>query len=97
MKRSAPALPTMQIDGSIAQLLVTPEVIARVDASADGDAECFELACEQARHALSLPGVAGIHLISFRKDAAIERLCERIGIPPRAEREQGGRSPSFAH
>ena len=61
------------------------------------DEESFELACEQARHALSLPGVAGIHLISFRKDAAIERLCERIGIPPRAEREQGGRSPSLAH
>ena len=71
-------------------------MIARIEASPDGDEACFELACEQARQALSLPGVAGIHLISFRKDAAIERLCERIGIPPRAEREQHGHSPSLA-
>ena len=84
------------IDAKVPGVEVPPEVIARIEASADGDEECFELACEQARHALSLPGVAGIHLISFRKDAAIERLCERIGIPPRVEREQGGRSPSLA-
>jgi methylenetetrahydrofolate reductase (NADPH) len=85
------------IDSRVPGVEVPPEVIARVEASANGDEECFELACEQARHALSLPGVAGIHLISFRKDAAIERLCESIGIPPRAEREQGGRRPSLAH
>jgi methylenetetrahydrofolate reductase (NADPH) len=84
------------IDEKVPGVEVPPEVIARIEASSDRDEECFELACEQASHALSLPGVAGIHLISFRKDAAIERLCERIGIPPRAEREQHGHSPSFA-
>jgi methylenetetrahydrofolate reductase (NADPH) len=84
------------IDAKVPGVEVPPEVLARIDASADPDEECFELACEQARQALALPGVAGIHLISFRKDAAIERLCERIGIPPRAEREQRGHSPSLA-
>jgi methylenetetrahydrofolate reductase (NADPH) len=84
------------IDAKVPGVEVPPEVLARIDASADSGEECFELACEQARHALSLPGVAGIHLISFRKDAGIARLCERLGIPPREEREQHGYRPSLA-
>ncbi|HEY1594071.1 MAG TPA: hypothetical protein VGF74_01645, partial [Thermoleophilaceae bacterium] len=59
---------------------------ARVEQSADPERECFELACELAAHALSVPGVAGLHLISFRPDAAIAGLCERIGVAPLAER-----------
>jgi len=82
------------IDQKVPGVSIPEEVIAGVERSADGDEACFELACEQARHALALPGVAGIHLISFRKDAAIERLCQALGIPTRAEREQHGhRSP----
>ena len=49
--------------------------IERVEAAADHAAACFELAVEQAAHALSLPGVAGLHLISFRKDDGIAQLC----------------------
>ena len=84
------------IDERVPGVEVPPEVLARVDAAGDQLEECFELACEQARHALSLPGVAGIHLISFRKDAGIARLCQRLGIPPREEREQHGYRPSLA-
>ena len=76
------------IDQKVPGVEVPAEVIERVERAADPGEECLELACEQARHALSLPGVAGIHLISFRKDAGVERLCERVGIPTRAEREQ---------
>jgi methylenetetrahydrofolate reductase (NADPH) len=83
------------IDERVPGVEVPAAVIERVERAADGGEECFELGCEQARHALSLPGVAGIHLISFRKDAGIERLCERLEIPPRAEREQRGQSPSL--
>jgi methylenetetrahydrofolate reductase (NADPH) len=86
--RSAGAL--RFIDGRVPGVEVPGEVIARVEAAADQSAECFELACEQARHALSLPGVAGLHLISFRTDNAIPALCERLGIPPRAQREEHG-------
>ena len=84
------------IDERVPGVEVPPEVLARIDAAGDQLEECFELACEQARHALSLPGVAGIHLISFRKDAGIAKLCERLGIPSRAEREQHGYRPSLA-
>src|SRR5919201_1463244 len=54
---------------------VPASVISRVEEAADQERECFELACELAEHALSLPGVAGLHLISFRQDDAVARLC----------------------
>ena len=82
------------IDQQRARASIPEEVIAGVERAADGEEACFELACEQAPHALSLPGVAGPppHLVSQgrRHRAALPRL----GIPPRAEREQHGhRSP----
>ena len=68
----------------------------RVEQAADAEAECFEIAYELATHALTQPGVAGLHFISFRKDAGIAKLCGRLGIPPRTEREAHGHSASVA-
>ena len=65
---------------------VPDEVIERVEAAEDQEAECFELAVELATHAMSVPGVAGLHMISFRKDSGIGELCKRLGIPPVGER-----------
>jgi methylenetetrahydrofolate reductase (NADPH) len=92
--RSAKAL--RFVDERVPGVAVPAAVIARVEAAADQHEECFEVAYEQARHALSLPGVAGLHFISFRKDAGIAKMCARLGIPPRAEREQHGYRPSLA-
>jgi methylenetetrahydrofolate reductase (NADPH) len=75
---------------------VPPETVARVQAAADAEEECFEIAYELASHALAQPGVAGLHFISFRKDAGIAKLCTRLGIPPRIERETNGYSASVA-
>ncbi|HWF52039.1 MAG TPA: methylenetetrahydrofolate reductase [Solirubrobacteraceae bacterium] len=75
---------------------VPPETVARVEHAADPEAECFEIAYELACHALAQPGVAGLHFISFRKDAGIAKLCTRLGIPPRAERESNGYSAPVA-
>jgi methylenetetrahydrofolate reductase (NADPH) len=75
---------------------VPPETVARVEQAADAEAECFEIAYELASHALAQPGVAGLHFISFRKDAGIAKLCTRLGIPPRTERELHGYSASIA-
>lgn len=75
---------------------VPPETLARVEQAADPEAECFEIAYELASHALAQPGVAGLHFISFRKDAGIAKLCTRLGIPPRIERETNGYSASVA-
>jgi methylenetetrahydrofolate reductase (NADH) len=69
---------------------VPDDVVERCERAADQEAECFEVACELADHARLLPGVSGLHLISFRREAGIARLCERLGIPTRAERETSG-------
>jgi methylenetetrahydrofolate reductase (NADH) len=71
-------------------IVVPEETIARCERAADPEAECFEVACELADHARSLPGVAGLHLISFRREAGIARLCRHLGIPTRNEREMSG-------
>jgi methylenetetrahydrofolate reductase (NADPH) len=78
------------IDEHVPGIEVPPELIDRCESAADQEAECFEVAVELAQHARSLPGVAGLHLISFRREAGIARLCRRLGIPPRAERETSG-------
>ncbi|HTU97288.1 MAG TPA: methylenetetrahydrofolate reductase [Solirubrobacteraceae bacterium] len=75
---------------------VPPETVRRVEQAADAEHECFDIAYELASHALAQPGVAGLHFISFRKDAGIAKLCGRLGIPPRSERESNGYSAAVA-
>ncbi len=75
---------------------VPREVVSRVEQAVDAEAECFEIAYELAAHALAHPAVAGLHFISFRKDAGIAKLCGRLGIPPRIERESNGYRASVA-
>jgi methylenetetrahydrofolate reductase (NADPH) len=81
------------IDERVPGISVPPEVIERCERAADPEAECFEVACELADAARGLPGVRGLHLISFRKEAGIARLCARLGIPTREERELRGDRP----
>lgn len=90
--RSANAL--RFIDAKVPGVAVPREVIDRVEAAADQQQACFALAYELASHALSLPGVAGLHFISFRKDAGIAKLCTQLGLEPRIEREK---SLAYAH
>ena len=68
----------------------------RCESARDPEAECFDVACELADAARSLPGVRGLHLISFRKEAGIARLCARLGIPTRHERETIGNGSRVA-
>ncbi|MGZ4202089.1 MAG: methylenetetrahydrofolate reductase [Thermoleophilaceae bacterium] len=87
------------MDEKVPGIEVPGELIERVEAAPDQQPACFDLACELAAHAMSLPGVAGLHLISFRKGAGIAELCTRLGIKPRAEREeshQHAHGPSVA-
>jgi methylenetetrahydrofolate reductase (NADPH) len=88
--RSAKGLRYM--DENVPGIHVPAEVVERVEAAPDQQEACLELAHELATHALSLPGVAGLHLISFRKDAGIAQLCTLLGLEPRIEREK-----SLAH
>jgi methylenetetrahydrofolate reductase (NADPH) len=78
------------IDEHVPGIEVPAALIERCERAADPEHECFEVACELAEHARSLPGVAGLHLISFRREAGIARLCSRLAIPTRVEREMSG-------
>jgi methylenetetrahydrofolate reductase (NADPH) len=91
------ALALRFVHEKVAGIEVPADLIARAEAASDQQRECFEIACELADHARSQPGVAGLHFISFRKDAGIAKLCQRLGIKPRAERDQPhGDSPAVA-
>jgi methylenetetrahydrofolate reductase (NADPH) len=84
------------IDEKVPGISIPVDMIERCERARDPEVECFELACELADHARSLPGAAGLHLISFRREAGIARLCQRLGIPTRAERETSGDSSRVA-
>ena len=84
------------IDEKVPGISVPADVIERCERAADPEAECFEVACELADAARALPGVRGLHLISFRKEAGIARLCSRLGIPTRHERETIGNGSRVA-
>lgn len=86
--RSASAL--RFIDEKVPGVSIPAATIERVERAADQQEAAFEVACDLAERALALPGVAGLHLISFRKDAGIAALCRRLGIPTREEREASG-------
>jgi methylenetetrahydrofolate reductase (NADPH) len=86
--RSPSALRYME--ENVAGITVPQATMERCEQAADPEQECFDVACELAEHARSLPGVAGLHLISFRKEAGIARLCQRLNIPTRSEREMSG-------
>jgi methylenetetrahydrofolate reductase (NADPH) len=90
LMRSAKGLRYM--DENVPGVHVPAEVIERVEAAPDESQACLELAHELAAHALSLSGVSGLHLISFRTDAGIAQLCTQLGLEPRIEREK-----SLAH
>ena len=81
------------IDEHVPGISVPAAVIERCAAADDQLAACEDVAFELAEHAMSLPGVAGLHFISFRRDAGIARLCQRLGIPTREERESVGDRP----
>ena len=68
------------IDEHVPGISVPAALIDRVESSANPEAECFEIGCELAEAARRIPGVRGLHLISFRKEAGIARLCARLGI-----------------
>jgi methylenetetrahydrofolate reductase (NADPH) len=84
------------IDAKVPGISVPAEMIERVERSADPEEACFELGVEITERTLALPGISGVHLISFRREAGIARLCERLGIPPRVERQTSGYGSQLA-
>ena len=57
--------------------------IDRVAHAADQAEAAYQLVLEQAQHALSLPGVRGLHVTDFRNDDTLDRLMTDLGRSPR--------------
>lgn len=62
---------------------IPDDTLDRVARSADQAEAAYELALEQAQHALSLPGVRGLHITDFRHDDTLDRLMHDLGVTPR--------------
>ncbi len=58
---------------------VPASIIERVEKSSDQNEAAYQLALEQAQHALALPGVRGLHIADFRHDDTLVRLMKDLG------------------
>lgn len=63
---------------------VPQEVINRVEKSTDQAEEAYKQTLEFAQHALSLPGVRGLHVTDFRHDDTLDRLMHDLGQVPKS-------------
>ena len=76
------AKPLSFMNDKVPGISVPQDVIDRVAQSADQAEAAYQLALEQAQHALSLPGVRGLHITDFRHDETLERLMHDLGRTP---------------
>lgn len=70
------------MESTVPGIHVPAPVIERIAEAADPKEESYLLVREQVEHALSLPGVAGIHITDFRHDDTLERLVTDLAIGP---------------
>ncbi|MEO8107407.1 MAG: methylenetetrahydrofolate reductase [Actinomycetes bacterium] len=68
------------MDREVPGLSIPGEVIDRVANASDEAEEAYQHTLEQARHALSLPGVSGLHFTDFRHDGSLGRMVEELGV-----------------
>lgn len=90
------ARPLRFMDEQVPGIAVPPATIARIEQAEDPAEAAYQLALEQARHALSIPGVRGLHLTDFRHDGSLSRLCTDLGLTPRHERGANAHSSQLA-
>ena len=62
---------------------VPSQTLARVQNASDQSEEVYSLTLELAQHALSLPGVRGLHVTDFRHDDSLARFMSDLGRTPR--------------
>jgi len=63
---------------------VPQDVIDRVEKASDQAEEAYQQTLEFSKHALSLPGVRGLHVTDFRNDDTLDRLMTDLGRTPRS-------------
>jgi len=63
---------------------VPQDVIDRVEKASDQAEAAYQQTLEFSKHALSLPGVRGLHVTDFRHDDTLDRLMTDLGRTPRS-------------
>jgi len=70
------------MEAKVPGIHVPAPVIERISSAAEPAEESYLLVREQVEHALSLPGVAGVHITDFRHDDSLRRLVSDLAIGP---------------
>jgi len=88
LTKTARALTFM--DDAVPGISIPADTIRRVADAGDKEAiaeASYQLTRELAAHALSIPGVAGLHITDFRHDGSLARLVEELSIGPAYAKE----------
>lgn len=80
------------MDMNVPGISVPSDTIAGIEDASDPAEAAYQLALEQARQALALPGIRGLHLTDFRRDGAVSRLCRDLDLLSKEEREANAHS-----
>jgi methylenetetrahydrofolate reductase (NADPH) len=94
LTKSARALSFM--NDKVPGISVPDATVERIRTAVDGAEASYALALDQARHALSLPGVSGLHISDFRHDGSIARLVTDLGLRPPTNEEQHAHGSQLA-
>jgi methylenetetrahydrofolate reductase (NADPH) len=71
------------MNDKVAGINVPASTMARVQKASDPSVEVNKLTLELAQHALTLPGVRGLHVTDFRHDETINELMNELGRTPK--------------
>jgi methylenetetrahydrofolate reductase (NADPH) len=78
------ARPLKFMNDKVPGISVPQAVIDRVEKASDQAEEAYQQTLEFSKHALSLPGVRGLHVTDFRHDDTLDRLMTDLGRTPRS-------------
>jgi methylenetetrahydrofolate reductase (NADPH) len=78
------ARPLKFMNEKVPGISVPQDVIDRVEKASDQAEEAYQQTLEFSKHALSLPGVRGLHVTDFRHDDTLDRLMTDLGRTPRS-------------
>jgi methylenetetrahydrofolate reductase (NADPH) len=78
------ARPLKFMNDKVPGISVPQDVIDRVEKASDQAEEAYQQTLEFSKHALSLPGVRGLHVTDFRHDDTLDRLMTDLGRTPRS-------------
>ena len=78
------ARPLKFMNDKVPGISVPQDVIDRVEKASDQAEEAYQQTLEFSKHALSLPGVRGLHVTDFRHDDTLDRLMTELGRTPRS-------------